>query len=138
MRCRRRSRLRPVRRCSAPVAGCLRTWFRSLVIHAWNSMPVSAKGREFSPMAQPLSLPRLPRKATIATVAALALLAAGAVLWAQVEGDRGIAPIASSGDIDVGGIEVDVRGDSPEDARQNGWREAQRKAWEKLGGPDIP
>src|SRR5690606_5661850 len=104
----------------------------------WNSMPVSAKGREFSPMAQPLSLPRLSREATIATVAALALLAAGAALWAQVEGDRGIAPIASSGDIDVGGIEVDVRGDSPEDARQNGWREAQRKAWEKLGGPDIP
>ncbi len=31
-----------------------------------------------------------------------------------------------------------MRGDSPEDARQNGWREAQRKAWEKLGGPDIP
>ena len=101
-------------------------------------MPVSAKGREFSPMAQPLSLPRLPRKATIATVAALALLAAGAALWAQVEGDRGIAPIASSGDIDVGGIEVDVRGDNAEDAREKGWREAQRKAWEKLGGPDIP
>lgn len=100
-------------------------------------MPVSAKGREFSPMAQTLSLPRLPHKAVIAIAAALALLVVGAALWAQVAGDRGIAPIASSGDIDVGGIEVDVRGDSPEDAREKGWMAAQRKAWEKLGGPDI-
>jgi hypothetical protein len=58
-------------------------------------------------------------------------------LRAQVEGDRGIAPVASSSDIDVGGIEVNVRGDSPEDARQNGWRLAQRLGWEKLGGPQM-
>lgn len=89
-------------------------------------------------MPQMLSLPRLPRQAVAAIAAALVLLAAGAALWAQVAGDRGIAPIASSGDIDVGGIEVDVRGDSAEDAREKGWRLAQRKAWEKLGGPDIP
>lgn len=100
-------------------------------------MPVSAKGREFPRMTQIVSLPRLSRAPLIA-IAALALIAGAAVLWAQVEGERGIAPIASSGDIDVGGIEVDATGDNAEDARENGWREAQRKAWEKLGGPDIP
>ena len=68
---------------------------------------------------------------------ALALLAIAVAVWAQVEGDRGIAPVASSADIDVGGITVDVRGDNAEDAREKGWREAQRKAWEKLGGPAI-
>jgi len=68
---------------------------------------------------------------------ALALLAARALV-AQVAGDRGIAPVASSSDIEVGGIEVNVLGKSPEDARMLGWREAQRKAWKKLGGPDMP
>jgi hypothetical protein len=99
-------------------------------------MPVSAKGREFSPMAHTLSLSRLPRPSLI-FAAVLACAAGGAALWAQVEGERGIAPIASTGDIDIGGIEVDVRGDNAEDAREKGWREAQRKAWEKLGGPSI-
>ncbi|WP_374406093.1 heavy-metal-associated domain-containing protein [Pelagerythrobacter sp.] len=89
-------------------------------------------------MAQTLSLPRLPRTPLIALAGALALAVGGAVLWAQVEGDRGIAPVASSNDINVGGIEVDVTGDSADDAREKGWREAQRLAWEKIGGPDIP
>ena len=70
-------------------------------------------------------------------VLALALLA-GKVLVAQVSGDRGIAPVASTTDIEVRGIEVNVVGRNPEDARMLGWREAQRKAWEKLGGPDLP
>jgi hypothetical protein len=52
--------------------------------------------------------------------------------------DRGIIPVASSEDIEVHGIKVDVEGKSPEDARLNGWREAQKLAWEKLGGPKIP
>lgn len=90
-------------------------------------------------MPQMFSLPRLSRQTAFAAlVAAVAMLVAGAALWAQVAGDRGIAPIASSGDIDVGGIEVNVHGESPEDAREKGWREAQRKAWKKLGGPSIP
>ena len=73
-------------------------------------------------------------------IAAILLLALGlaAALWAQVEGDRGIAPVASSSDISVGGIEVDTRGDDAEDARLKGWAEARRLAWEKIGGPDIP
>ncbi len=71
--------------------------------------------------------------------AALALaLAAAAALFAQVSGERGIQPVASSSDIEVTGIEVDVRGDTPEQARANGWREAQRLAWAKLNGPAIP
>jgi hypothetical protein len=69
---------------------------------------------------------------------ALLLALAGAALIAQVSGDRGIAPVASSTDIEVRGIRVDVTGESAEDARLNGWREAQRKAWDQLGGPDIP
>jgi hypothetical protein len=75
----------------------------------------------------------------IAGGAALALaLLAGAVLVAQVSGDRGIAPVASTTDISIGGIEVNVVGRNAEEARTLGWREAQRKAWEELGGPDLP
>lgn len=59
-------------------------------------------------------------------------------LFAQVEGDRGIAPLASSTDIEIHGIRVDVTGKNAEEARELGWKEAQRKAWEKLGGPKIP
>ncbi len=75
----------------------------------------------------------------VLVVAALVcVVIAGRILIAQVEGDRGIAPVVSSSDIDVAGIEVDTRGDNAEDARQKGWREAQRKAWAKLGGPSLP
>lgn len=69
---------------------------------------------------------------------ALALALLAAVLVAQVGGDRGIAPVASSSDIEVAGIEVNVVGSNAEDARQKGWQEAYRKAWEKLEGPAIP
>lgn len=67
---------------------------------------------------------------------ALALLVAIAA-WAQIEGDRGIAPVAASRDIRVSGIAVDTRGDTPEEARENGWKEATRLAWEKIGGPKL-
>lgn len=70
---------------------------------------------------------------------ALALMAGTyALVLAQVSGDRGIAPTAASADIEVRGIAVDVTADNPEKARSEGWREAQRKAWEKAGGPKIP
>jgi len=69
---------------------------------------------------------------------ALALALLAAVLVAQVGGDRGIAPVASSSDIEVSGIEVNVVGSNAEDARQKGWQEAYRKAWAKLEGPAIP
>lgn len=74
----------------------------------------------------------------IAAAIALAILAGGyAIVLAQVSGDRGIAPTASSADIDVRGIEVDVRADTGAEAREQAWREAQRKAWAKVGGPAI-
>lgn len=63
---------------------------------------------------------------------ALVLGVGGAALVAQIEGDRGIPPIASNGDFEIRGIEVNVSGDNSEDARANGWREAARKAWVKL------
>lgn len=75
----------------------------------------------------------------IGTACALALAVAGiARLVAQVEGDRGINPVATSHDIEIGGIEVNTTGKTAEEARQAGWEEARRKAWEKAGGPKIP
>lgn len=90
-----------------------------------------------------LSIPSRPaanRPSAIFGVTAFVLLAlvAMASLVAQVGGERGIAPVASSSDIDVRGIEVNVTGDNAEDAREKGWKEAQRIAWERLEGPDIP
>jgi hypothetical protein len=75
----------------------------------------------------------------IMAVAGLALLGAGfAYVWAQVEGNRGIPPVASSADIDVTGIEVDMRGTSAQDAREKAWKQAQRIAWGRLNGPALP
>lgn len=70
-------------------------------------------------------------------VLALALLGGAYALVAQVSGERGIAPTAASADIEVRGISIDVTGKSAEDARTNGWREAQRLAWAKLKGPKL-
>ena len=68
----------------------------------------------------------------------LALAVVGpARLIAQIEGDRGIIPVASSADIAITGVQVETTGTSPEDARLNGWREAQKLAWAKAGGPAM-
>lgn len=80
---------------------------------------------------------RASRRWLAGAAAALALLGGGYALVAQVAGERGIAPTVASSDIEVKGISVDVQGKSAEDARTNGWREAQRKAWEKLKGPKL-
>jgi hypothetical protein len=65
---------------------------------------------------------------------AMPLLSVAAVpAFAQIEGPkRGIAPIASTGDFEVIGIEVNTTGKDPEEARRAGWQEAQRKAWSQL------
>ena len=90
-------------------------------------------------LSGPAAAPRLPLLRQIgATALALALLAGGYALVAQVAGERGIAPTAASSDIEVANITVDVTADSAEEARAKGWREAQRKAWEKIKGPKIP
>jgi hypothetical protein len=78
---------------------------------------------------------------SLAAFAAPALLVFGVVmaggLLAQVAGERGIMPVASSTDIEVRGIEVNVIGDNAEDARRKGYEEAQRLAWAKIKGPAI-
>ncbi len=94
---------------------------------------------------QSVALPRFLRSGRISPAAilfaglalALALALLGQRLLAQVEGDRGILPIASTSDIEVNGIEVNTTGSNAEEARLNGWRQAQRKGWEKLGGPKM-
>ncbi|HVI98640.1 MAG TPA: heavy-metal-associated domain-containing protein [Sphingomonas sp.] len=63
--------------------------------------------------------------------AVVALGIAGAVT-AQIAGDRGVAPIDSSGDFEVTDVHVDVSAKNAEDARKGGWRLAQRKAWQML------
>jgi hypothetical protein len=60
------------------------------------------------------------------------LATAGALLIAQIEGDRGIAPIASSADFEVRDIDVDTYGADADSARVSGWKLAQRLAWRKL------
>lgn len=110
-------------------------------------MTVWAKGPRFSPMAHSTHLldarnwrpgPATTLLGGLALALAVALLVIGPQrLIAQVEGDRGIQPVASTTDIEVGGIEVNVTGKDADEARQAGWRLAQRKGWEKLGGPAM-
>lgn len=65
-----------------------------------------------------------------ASLSALALVATGTAVVAQMDeaGDR----VDSSGSFEVTGIVVDVRGETADQARQNGWRLAQRKGWQQL------
>jgi hypothetical protein len=70
-------------------------------------------------------------------------LAAAATLVAQIEGERGVPPIASGGDFEVSGVKVDVAAPNADAARYAGWRQAQRTAWRMLwtrtnGGTSIP
>lgn len=94
------------------------------------------------PFSRPVSLLRaLSRPIQILIAIALGLAAAG--LLAQMEGDRGVPPIASGGDFEVNGIKVDVFGKDADAARKAGWRMAQREAWKKLwarthGGAGAP
>jgi len=63
---------------------------------------------------------------------AIVLGLAAAALFAQMEGERGVPPIASGGDYQVGGIKVDVLGKDANSARLAGWRLAQRQGWRML------
>lgn len=114
-------------------------------------MTVWAKGARFSPMHQFTLHQHLASRLRtyrpgpaaqlmlgLATALAVALVAIGPDrLIAQIEGERGIAPLASSTDIQVGGIEVNTTGKTAEEAREAGWKEAQRKAWEQIKGPKM-
>ncbi|WCT75994.1 heavy-metal-associated domain-containing protein [Novosphingobium humi] len=86
----------------------------------------------------------LPRGFVARGALAAGLLLAGAVafvgperLLAQIEGERGIAPVVASNDIEIGNIEVDATGKNAQDAKLNGWREAYKKAWEAAHGPAL-
>lgn len=81
------------------------------------------------------------RIAALLGVVVLALVV-GVVQGQIARGDRGINPINSSGDFLASGILVDVTGDNADDAREKGWREAQRRGWAQLyrktNGSDGP
>lgn len=83
------------------------------------------------------ALPSFGRSQALPIVVLALLALCAAALFAQVDGERGIAPIAASSDISVTGVEVDVTGDDAQDARTKGWEAAQRKAWERLKGPEL-
>jgi hypothetical protein len=66
-------------------------------------------------------------------VVTLGLLGLAVAVVAQIEGgDRGVAPIDTSGSFEVTGIDVDVAAQTAEAARLGAWRIAQRKAWALL------
>ncbi len=72
-------------------------------------------------------------KIKIAAIIAVVTMLAGTVVYAQLEGtERGVAPLASTGDFEVMGVKVDVHGDNAIEARKKGWEEAQRQAWKML------
>ncbi|MEO0061893.1 MAG: hypothetical protein RLZZ08_453 [Pseudomonadota bacterium] len=94
-------------------------------------------------MANAITLPapqarRFPALGSAILGSALGVALIGAAVVAQVAGDRGIAPVASSTDIEVRGIEVNTTGKTSDEARYAGWRDAQKQAWKKIGGPDLP
>jgi hypothetical protein len=74
---------------------------------------------------------------------AVVLGLAAAALVAQMEGERGVPPIASGGDFQVSHVKVDVFAKDADSARTAGWRLAQRRAWQMLwarthGGSGAP
>lgn len=90
------------------------------------------------PFRGPLARALPPVRWALAAAFALILLGGGyALVMAQVSGERGIAPTASSADVEVRGIEVDVRADTGAQARDTAWQQAQREAWSRLGGPSL-
>ena len=105
-------------------------------------MAVWAKGGQFSPMTALTAPFRDPRRAlligTVGIAAAASWRSPGRRWSRRSTGDRGIAAVASSGDIQIGGIEVDVTGKTARKrarragARRSGWR------GKRLGGPAMP
>ena len=94
------------------------------------SLPSYTRNRRPGPAAQ------LVIGLALALAAALALIGPHRLI-AQIEGDRGIIPAATSSDIQIGGIEVETTGKDATEARQNGWKLAQRMGWQMLKGPPM-
>ena len=92
----------------------------------------------------PSALRKLRPAPALQLVLALGLVLAAALavigparLLAQIEGERGIPPVASTSDIEATGIDVNTTGKNAAEAREAGWTMAQRLAWQKLHGPAI-
>lgn len=93
-------------------------------------------------LPRPAAFVRLLSRPVQIIIAILIGLAAAA-LFAQMEGERGVPPIASGGDFEVRGVKVDVFAMDADSARYAGWRMAQRQAWRMLwtrthGGGGAP
>ncbi|QDC38023.1 heavy-metal-associated domain-containing protein [Sphingobium fuliginis] len=91
---------------------------------------------------RPLNLFRAASR-PIQILGAIMLGLAAAALVAQMEGERGVPPIASGGDFQVSHVKVDVFAKDADSARKAGWRLAQRRAWQMLwtrthGGSGAP
>lgn len=66
-------------------------------------------------------------------LALLASLVLGGAVYAQLEGaERGVPPIDSANTFEVTGLNVDVTAKDPDEAREEGWRQAQRLGWAAL------
>lgn len=106
------------------------------------SLPIVLRGLSF----RPLNLIRVQVRMLsrpLQILGAIALGLAAAALFAQMEGERGVPPIASGGDFQVSHVKVDVFAKDAASARQAGWRLAQRRAWQMLwtrthGGTGAP
>lgn len=69
----------------------------------------------------------------VLSFALAASILGGGALYAQLEGaDRGVPPIESASTFEVTGVEVDVTGKTAEEARMEGWRQAQSRGWKAL------
>jgi hypothetical protein len=74
-----------------------------------------------------------PRNVPLLSLALLASIGGVAALYAQLEGgDRGIPPVDSASTLEITGVEVDVTGKTAEEARLNGWKQAQSTGWKML------
>ena len=73
------------------------------------------------------------RSLLLAAGGLFAALGGAGLIYAQLEGsDRGVPPVASGSTIEVTGIQVDVGGKTADEARYEGWRQAQLKGWKAL------
>ena len=73
------------------------------------------------------------KKILLPALGVIAACGLAAAVIAQIEsGDRGVAPLDSSGSFEVSGVPIDVRAKTAEAARLGGWRLAQRKGWAML------
>lgn len=66
-------------------------------------------------------------------LALIASLLVGGAVYAQLEGaERGVPPIDSANTFEVTGLDVDVTAKDSDEAREEGWRQAQRLGWAAL------